>query len=75
MAEIIPNVHPLIVHFPIALSGVAFVFLMAARLGNPSRRVTNCAAVGHWALWLSGVLAAVATFSGQNHHDAQPHKR
>ena len=64
MAEMVPNIHPLIVHFPIALSGVAFGFLLAARLGKPSRRVTSCAAVGHWALWLSAVFAAPATFSG-----------
>jgi uncharacterized membrane protein len=76
MLEIIPNLHPLAVHFPIALIFVAAIFLLAARVHNSGAKAGQWAIVGHWALWLSALSAVVAAlfgwqaFSTVNHDDA-----
>lgn len=61
MVEIIPNWHPLLVHFPIALLSVSAFFHLAARLlRNQSRCASHCAVLAHSTLWL-GALAAFPT--------------
>jgi len=63
--EIIPNLHPTAVHFPIALTLTAFCFLLAARIGGEAR-ATQWAAIGHWTLRLAALTAVVAAiFGGQ----------
>lgn len=76
MIEIIPNPHPLAVHFPIALALVALVFQLGARLFAARRWAPQWAIVGHWSLWLaalSGVLAALfgwQAFNSIDHDEA-----
>ena len=76
MPEIIPNLHPLVVHFPIALTFVAAIFLLAARFRSSDVRASQWAVVGHWALWLSALSAVVTALFGWqafgtvNHDDA-----
>lgn len=53
MIEVIPNWHPLLVHFPIALISVsAFFHLAAILLRNQPRCATHCAVLAHSTLWL-----------------------
>jgi uncharacterized membrane protein len=76
MLEIIPNLHPLMVHFPIALISVSAFFHVAslAKRGNSYARY--CAILAHGTLWL-GALAAIPTvyfgwqaFNSVNHDEA-----
>lgn len=76
MPEIIPNLHPLMVHFPIALISVSAFFHVAslAKRGNSYAR--HCAILAHSTLWL-GALAAIPTvyfgwqaFNSVNHDEA-----
>ncbi|MEK7810695.1 MAG: DUF2231 domain-containing protein [Pseudomonadota bacterium] len=61
MIEVIPNLHPLLVHFPIALISVAAFFHLAARLlRNQPRCASYCAVLAHTTLWL-GALSALPT--------------
>lgn len=61
MIEVPPNLHPLFVHFPIALISVsAFFHLVARLLRRQPRYATHCAVLAHATLWL-GALAAVPT--------------
>ena len=61
MIEVIPNWHPLLVHFPIVLISVSAVFHLAARLpGNQPRWASHCAVLAHSTLWL-GALVALPT--------------
>lgn len=61
MIEIIPNFHPAIVHFPIALISLsAFFHLAAILLRKQPRCASHCAVLAHSTLWL-GALAAFPT--------------
>jgi len=75
--QIIPNLHPAVVHFPIALTMVAFILGLAARLFRQSASSTALAAAGYYALMLAGVSAVAAVGFGwlafnstMNHDDA-----
>ncbi|TAJ80838.1 MAG: DUF2231 domain-containing protein [Gallionellaceae bacterium] len=61
MIEVIPNWHPLFVHFPVALISLsAFFHLAAILLRKLPRWAAHCAVLAHSTLWL-GALAALPT--------------
>lgn len=75
--SIIPNMHPAVVHFPIALTLIALLFSLAARLLGKHSAAPLLAAAGHFTLWLAALSAVVAAIlgwlafnSGMNHDDA-----
>ena len=52
MIEIIPNWHPVLVHFTVALLTIAAVIYLLSRL-LPNGKLTNqLTIVAHWNLWL-----------------------
>lgn len=75
--QIIPNLHPAVVHFPIALTMVAFILGLAARLFRQSASSTSLAAAGYYVLILAALSAVAAVGFGwlafnstMNHDDA-----
>ena len=75
MPEIVPNLHPLFVHFPIALISVSALFHLEAATLRGKACSTHCAIIAHTTLWL-GALAALPTaffgwqaFSSVNHDE------
>ena len=75
MVEIVPNWHPVFVHFPIALVLVSVgLHLVAPWL--PARWREHCLVVAQWNLWLAAaaVVVTVATgwqaFNSVDHDDA-----
>ena len=76
MIQIIPNFHPVLVHFPIVLTMVAFALALLSTLLKPHRLAVQWAAAAHLALWLAAASAVVAVIFGWlaynsvNHDDA-----
>ena len=76
MIEIIPNFHPVVVHFPISLTMVAFALALLSNLLKSHRLVDYWTAASHLALWaaaLSGLMAVVfgwLAYNSVNHDDA-----
>jgi len=74
--QITPNFHPIVVHFPIALTIVAFLLSIAAYIRRSHPASAQLAAAGHFTLWLAAIGAAVAVllgwlaFNSVNHDDA-----
>ena len=74
--QIIPNYHPIVVHFPIALTIIAFLFSIAANARRSHPVSAQLAAAGHFTLWLAAIGAAIAVlfgwlaFNSINHDDA-----
>lgn len=75
--SIIPNMHPAVVHFPIALTLISLLFGLGAHMLRKHSAVPLLAATGHFTLWLAALSAVVAAGlgwlafnSGMNHDDA-----
>ncbi|OQW68708.1 MAG: hypothetical protein BVN34_08520 [Proteobacteria bacterium ST_bin12] len=75
--QIIPNFHPIVVHFPIALTIVSFLLSFAAYVRRNHPDSSQLAAAGHFTLWLAAIGAATAVLFGwlafnsiTNHDDA-----
>lgn len=60
----VPNWHPLVVHFPIALVVVATALLLAARLLRSEALAATAATVGTWNLCLGAAAAVFALATG-----------
>jgi len=76
MIEIIPNWHPIFVHFPIAFA-TASVFLIAVGMSFKAKPlVQQCLMFGRWMLWAAAFFACIAAIFGWfaynsvNHDDA-----
>ena len=76
MIEIIPNFHPVVVHFPIVLTMVAFALALLSILLKSHRLASYWSAASHLALWaaaLSAVMAVIfgwLAYNSVNHDDA-----
>lgn len=80
MPEIIPNYHPIFVHFTIALISTSLAMLVLSYLLRSKHNIQQeCLIVSRWCLWL-GALASLATIAAGFHafytvgHDAVSHK-
>lgn len=60
MPAIIPNWHPLAVHFPVALISLTVFFHLLGLITRGTRCGNHCATLAHTTLWL-GALAAIPT--------------
>lgn len=76
MIDIVPNWHPIVLHYTVALLSLTVLAYLAARLLPTARLRTEAAVFARWSLWLGTVfaLATVATgwlaFNSVAHDDA-----
>ena len=64
MIEIIPNWHPILVHFTVALLLVSVVLYVLSRLPLASSLRGEWQVVAQWLLWLGAVFAVATAVTG-----------
>jgi len=64
MFDILPNWHPVFVHFSVALLTVSVVFHILARLLRNGRVRNEMTVVADWSLWLGTFLTVVTAVAG-----------
>lgn len=79
MIEVIPNWHPLFVHFPIALLSMATLFFLALKIVDNYPLKDQIKTFAFWNLWIGtgfAIIAATAGWFAYNSvaHDAPSHE-
>lgn len=64
MPEIIPNWHPILVHFTIGLLTIAALLFTARALANRNRPVHGMETAANWNLWLGAGLTVLTVAAG-----------
>jgi len=64
MIEIIPNWHPVFVHFPITFTTASVFFFVTARLFKDKPWATQSLTTGRWMLWAAAIFACIAAVFG-----------
>jgi len=78
MIQIIPNWHPILVHFTVALFTISILLFLISSVLKTGKLQNQCATVAYWNLWI-GVLFTIATLiAGWNaystvNHDTASH--
>jgi len=64
MIEIIPNWHPVFVHFPIAFATAAVAFTTIGTVFKNRSWTAQCLMTGRWMLWAAAIFACIAALFG-----------
>jgi len=64
MIEIIPNWHPIFVHFTVALLSISVLFFFLARYGVPLRWRDQWTAAAYWTLWAGAAISVITVAAG-----------
>ena len=64
MIEIIPNWHPVFVHFPVVLTTAAVAFTAAGAFSGTRPHAVQCVVTGRWMLWSAALFALIAAAFG-----------
>ncbi|OGT22212.1 MAG: hypothetical protein A2V90_04800 [Gammaproteobacteria bacterium RBG_16_57_12] len=62
--EIIPNFHPIFVHFTVALIGAALLFMVLGGLFPRVRVAAQWRTAACWTLWLAGAMTVLTVAAG-----------
>jgi len=64
MMQILPNWHPVLVHFTIALFSLSTAFFVAAHLGEGKAWASGMTSAAYWNLWAGAVLTILTVGAG-----------
>ncbi len=64
MIEIIPNWHPIFVHFTVALISTAIGFFLLAKLLGNRPIQEQCLIIARWNLWIGTIFAVITVVTG-----------
>lgn len=62
--EIIPNWHPLLVHFTVALPIASFIFMLLQTVAPQHRFAEHWRAAARWNLWLGAAISVLTVLAG-----------
>lgn len=72
MIEIVPNLHPITVHFPIALISISTLLFLIAVALKPSFS-KELLTTSKWCLWIAGISAIIAACFGWQAYNSVAH--
>lgn len=64
MIEIIPNWHPVFVHFPVVFTTAAVTFSAVGAFSGARPHAAQCMVAGRWMLWGAALFALIAAALG-----------
>jgi len=73
MPEIIPNLHPIFVHYTIALLCISSTLFIVAFFLRESTLKKNCLVVARWNLWIGSVITIGTVLSGWQAYNTVAH--
>lgn len=73
MIEILPNWHPLFVHFTVALLSIASLFFLLAWIFKARAIAAQWASVAYWNLWLGMGFAVITALAGWDAYNTVAH--
>lgn len=73
MIEIIPNWHPVFVHFTVAMFSLATLFYVLSHLTGNSELQKQWLVVAKWNLWLGAVISIVTVAAGWQAYNSVDH--
>jgi len=73
MFEILPNWHPVFVHFTVALLSVSVVFHVLAKVLRDGRVHNEVGVVANWTLWLGALFTIVTAVAGSFAYNSVTH--
>lgn len=73
MIEVVPNWHPVFVHFTVALLSIATVFYLLTLSLSRNRWKDQWLAVANWNLWLGSAFAIATAIAGWNAYNSVLH--
>lgn len=73
MIKIIPNWHPVLVHFTVALIVASALFVIAAYLFKGRKRSDAFHAAAAWSLWLGAAVTVLTLAAGLNAYETVAH--
>ncbi len=71
--EIIPNWHPIFVHFPIALVAISTLSFLLGVVTRQSRIANELIMVSKWCMWFAGMFAIVTAYTGWSAYNSVAH--
>jgi len=64
MIEIIPNFHPIFVHFTVALFSISTLFYVLSHLTSNEQLQSQWLIVARWNLWIGGAITLITVAAG-----------
>ena len=73
MFEVIPNWHPMLVHFPVALLSISTMFFVLLKISGNHPLKEQLRTLAYWNLWLGTGFAIVAAIAGWYAYNSVAH--
>lgn len=73
MIEIIPNWHPIFVHFTVALFSIATLFYVLSQVVSDKKLQTQWYTVAKWNLWVGALISVLTVIAGWQAYNTVDH--